>query len=614
MAEKRSALVVATSEYEDARLAPLAGPAQDAEALEEVLANAEIGGFDVQLALNAQHDDLRRTLEGFFSERGRDDLLLVHFSGHGLKDDEGQLYLAAADTRIDRLMSTGVEAGWVNRLMTRCRSERIALFLDCCFGGAFTTGLTRRAGVDTAGVNETFNGSGRFVITASDAMQYSFEGGQRVDDGQPQPSPFTSSLVEGLATGEADRNEDGFVSINELFDYLEDRVHQLSPSQTPTKSAFNQVGDWVIAQSIRAPTIRILPASVQTLLKSEDAMDRLASLIDLRDLIQGSDPRVADAATKALEKLTGDDSRRVAAAASRVFGDMPRASAGVVVPSTPLSKSDLPQAVIDALQPTPTDSDVALTATSEPRAASAEATTPVGWAGLTGPSPATPERSTAGDPDLATLVKTGPAATPPAEVPPRAETITPSTQSPEAGALWGQPAGAAPVYAAPSIAPQPGVGAATQPPFSLGRALGRAALGAFIATFLQLFYFAGTNADVLQDTSIFDQYTTWFASVMLYFIVGATVLAGILEGAAPALRVPSGSAWTFVGQNRWLVAAIVGALMGLTVGVIAETLVLGTDFAGKAGTGLEIVVFASVGWLLAEVVVGRRAAPRTAAA
>src|SRR6476659_981828 len=31
MAEKRSALVVATSEYEDARLAPLGGPGRDAE-------------------------------------------------------------------------------------------------------------------------------------------------------------------------------------------------------------------------------------------------------------------------------------------------------------------------------------------------------------------------------------------------------------------------------------------------------------------------------------------------------------------------------------------------------------------------------------------------------
>jgi hypothetical protein len=112
------------------------------------------------------------------------------------------------------------------------------------------------------------------VITASDAMQYSFEGGQRVEGAAPEPSPFTRALVEGLRTGEADRNDDGFVSINELFDYLEDRVRQLSPAQTPTKSAFNQVGDWVIAQSMRAPTIRILPASLQEQLKSDAPRDR----------------------------------------------------------------------------------------------------------------------------------------------------------------------------------------------------------------------------------------------------------------------------------------------------------------------------------------------------
>ena len=107
MAEKRSALVVATSEYEDARLAPLGGPGRDAEALETVLGDAEIGGFDVQLALNSPLAELRTTLDSFFADRTRDELLLVHFSGHGLKDDDGQLYLAAADTRIDRLHVDG---------------------------------------------------------------------------------------------------------------------------------------------------------------------------------------------------------------------------------------------------------------------------------------------------------------------------------------------------------------------------------------------------------------------------------------------------------------------------------------------------------------------------
>ena len=67
MAEKRSALVVATSEYADARLAPLAGPGRDAEALEKVLGDTEIGGFEVQLALNAPLAELRTTLDSFFA-------------------------------------------------------------------------------------------------------------------------------------------------------------------------------------------------------------------------------------------------------------------------------------------------------------------------------------------------------------------------------------------------------------------------------------------------------------------------------------------------------------------------------------------------------------------
>ena len=117
MAESRSALIVATGTYADARLARLDGPARDAAALEEVLAAAEIGDFDVSVVLDQPAALVTEQLEGFFANRNREDLLLVHFSCHGLKDDDGQLYLAAADTKIDRLMSTGIEAGWVNRLI-----------------------------------------------------------------------------------------------------------------------------------------------------------------------------------------------------------------------------------------------------------------------------------------------------------------------------------------------------------------------------------------------------------------------------------------------------------------------------------------------------------------
>lgn len=320
MTAKRSALIVATGQYKDPRLPRLDAPAEDAAALRAVLADPEIGGFDVRVVLNSRVETLRRTLESFFADRARDDLLLVHFSGHGLKDDDGQLYLAAADTQLDRLLSTGVDAVWVNRLMARCRSETIALFLDCCFAGAFTSGLTRRVAGDTAGVREAFQGRGLFVIAASDAMQYSFEGGRQVGE-PPEPSAFTKALVDGLATGLADRNEDGQVSINELFDFLEDRVRETSPSQTPMKSAINQVGDWMIARSTRVAGAKLLPEGVRTQLASENSVDRVSVLFDLRRLIEGPDPRVAEAATEAVLKLASDDSKTVSLRAQSLLDE-----------------------------------------------------------------------------------------------------------------------------------------------------------------------------------------------------------------------------------------------------------------------------------------------------
>ena len=54
-----------------------------------------------------------------FSRRRPDDLLVLHFSGHGVKDDSGELYFATTDTQHRRLGSTTLSAGFVNRQMTQ---------------------------------------------------------------------------------------------------------------------------------------------------------------------------------------------------------------------------------------------------------------------------------------------------------------------------------------------------------------------------------------------------------------------------------------------------------------------------------------------------------------
>jgi hypothetical protein len=549
MAAKRSALIVATSQYKDPRLAPLEGPGRDAEGLRTVLANKEIGGFDVRLAINSRGDSLRRTLEAFFADRGRDDLLLVHFSGHGLKDDDGQLYLAAADTQIDRLLSTGIDAAWVNRLMNRCRSERIALFLDCCFAGAFTTGMARRAGVESAGVKDQFNGSGLFVIAASDAMQYSFEGGHQVGQ-PPEPSPFTKALVDGLRTGEADRNEDGEVSINELFDYLEDRVRESSPSQTPTKSAFNQVGDWVIARSTRQPSVRLLPEELQGNLKSDEPLDRFGALIDLRDLIEGPDSRLAEAALQALKRLTEDDSRRVAAAAKRLLDEetaRPRSA----------TRGSRRRVSSPALAPT------------------AEMARDVAWVSIA-PVVASPTLAPQNDPIAA----------PPTPV---ASDLAPPVAVAAAGA-----------------AGLVGEDASAEMPWSLGQASSHIAIGSLAGVMIQFVWLLAANQDIRESEGSLSVAIGGFIQVAFSLVFVATVVVTIVERQVPAVRLPRGRAYRVLRGNRWLASAIVGAIVGLAFGLIVERIVLGAYFGTFSGSGTEIVLCTSLGFVVAEALVGRR--------
>src|SRR5690348_12894335 len=84
-------------------------------------------------------------VEEFFADRRPDDLLLLHFSCHGVKDEDGELYFAAANTVLRRLGATAVAAEFVNRRMGRTRSRRVVLLLDCCYAGAFERGMTSRA-------------------------------------------------------------------------------------------------------------------------------------------------------------------------------------------------------------------------------------------------------------------------------------------------------------------------------------------------------------------------------------------------------------------------------------------------------------------------------------
>jgi hypothetical protein len=323
---RRSALIVASNDYVDPGLSELRAPAADAAALAAVLSDPEIGGFEVRTLLNEPAHLVNEAVEEFLTDRSPDDLLLMHFSCHGIKDQEGELYFAMANTKLRLLGATAVAANFVNRRMTQSRSHRIVLFLDCCYAGAFERGMTAR-GTKVMDLEERFTGRGRAVITASGAVEYAFEAGELTQSGDPAPSVFTTAMVRGLTTGDADRDQDGYVDLDELYDYVYDAVREVTPHQTPGKWTFGVQGDLVVARRgspVTEPSS--LPPDLQLSLDSPLAGVRAGAIEELARLVTGRHQGLALAARQALRGLADDDSRAVVAAAAAVLGGAPAPS------------------------------------------------------------------------------------------------------------------------------------------------------------------------------------------------------------------------------------------------------------------------------------------------
>ena len=262
-------------------------------------------------------------IEDFFTDGRPDDVLLLHFSCHGLKSESGELYFAASATRPDRLGSTAVAADFVQRCMRSSRSRSIVLLLDCCYGGAFGRGVTVRAAGD-AGVLETFRGGGRgrAVITASSAMEYAFEGDRLADDHTPAPSVFTAALVEGLETGDADRDEDGWVSLNELYDYVYDRVRERNGNQTPSRDVEMQ-GELYLARRGRQRVKAVpIPANLRAALTDPNVFSRMGAVAELRSRLSGADSAMAAGVLDALREVAASDIAYVADAARAAMEDV----------------------------------------------------------------------------------------------------------------------------------------------------------------------------------------------------------------------------------------------------------------------------------------------------
>ncbi|MFN5998762.1 MAG: caspase family protein [Paracoccaceae bacterium] len=337
LAEKRVALLLAAEDYDFIR--PLANPANDARALEEVLEGLD---FEVFTETNRDLKRTRRALEDFKEDAKGADVALLFFAGHGVAID-GVNYLLPTDadaSSATKLAETSLPLSEAQEAIQSVAPVAIIL-LDACRDDPFNGGGTEGRGAaaledDPPTAPKPTPGLGR--IGRADGVLFAFAAapGETASDGDEANSPFTAALVRHFATAGVELRTALTLVQQDVYDRSRGKQLPYIESGLPElvfisgQGALPERDQLLIAMADLTPDIR---AEVETLaaqrnlplaplyaallsadLDRQTPEERAAMLMEAAQSyeafqtelqrFQSDDPRVADLRSKAEEQLT----------------------------------------------------------------------------------------------------------------------------------------------------------------------------------------------------------------------------------------------------------------------------------------------------------------------
>ncbi len=243
-------VVIGINKYKDEDIPALKYARNDAIEIYNILTDPNYGNFpekNVKLLIDEQATLLEiKSAMGTFLARNaeKDDLVYIYFAGHGSpeldptgkEDDKIEKYIVPYDAKKYDLFSSGLSMEEIKKIYERIESKRVIFFIDSCYSGEAGGRTFSRSGIGVKNLTisekflEELSTEGRIIFTASKPDELSLE----IDEFQH--GIFTYYLAEGLK-GKADLDEDGVVTIDELYNYVFDNVtkkaRQLGGKQHP---------------------------------------------------------------------------------------------------------------------------------------------------------------------------------------------------------------------------------------------------------------------------------------------------------------------------------------------------------------------------------------------
>ncbi|MEL7361427.1 MAG: caspase family protein [Bacteroidota bacterium] len=218
------ALLIGVSDYQT-RWRDLPGVRRDLDAVAVAL---EAHGFNITRVEDPTLDELDRALDTFYRRYGNhqedvNNRLLIYFAGHGYTMN-GMGYLVPSDAPAPTDNGSGFRTGSLAMSDVRSYAEKLqskhALFVfDACFAGSIFGGV--RGGVPVGIAERTLKPVRLFIASGTE------------DQEVPDDSIFRQFFVRAL-DGEADLNQDDYITGQELGSFLYDQVTRHSDgTQTP---------------------------------------------------------------------------------------------------------------------------------------------------------------------------------------------------------------------------------------------------------------------------------------------------------------------------------------------------------------------------------------------
>lgn len=215
---KRIAVIISNGTFDDLSMSNLVGPKIDNEKLSKVLGDPDIGGFDIVSLVDHGLLQVRKAIAAACATANEEDTLLIYYSGRSYTSEDGNFCLPVADTDSRFLSATTLESEFILTQLRNTKCKRIVLLIDGCRSGAF---FENNRGVPDGMVAITSCGSSESCTDT------------------PEGGTFTLALIDGLTNLKADRDNDGKVSVDELYEYVKDFISKNNYDFHPQKWVWN---------------------------------------------------------------------------------------------------------------------------------------------------------------------------------------------------------------------------------------------------------------------------------------------------------------------------------------------------------------------------------------